>query len=250
MSGLGVDASDYNEYSRNGPLGGAVMTRVHGTFPAVVSAFLSFALLITPAWGAPATGVGTVVSSQQAYLGAAPASVGTTVFNGDRLNTDQFGSVQVRAGAARLLLAGSSNLTWNTEGAVAAATLASGTASFSTADARAFALHVATAVIRPQGDEPTIGNVTVLSPKELVVRCSRGALTVTVEDDSRVIPEGVAYRIVLDTKAADASGNGQPWGQGPPQKAGKSRFMWYLIAFTAVITTFAVSEALESPDRP
>jgi hypothetical protein len=29
------------------------------------------------------------------------------------------------------------------------------------------------------------------------VKCTRGALTITVGDDSRVIPEGSAYRIVL-----------------------------------------------------
>ena len=33
-------------------------------------------------------------------------------------------------------------------------------------------------------------------------------------------------------------------------KAGKSKFIWYAIIFTSLITYWAVHEALESPDRP
>ena len=81
------------------------------------------------------------------------------------------------------------------------ATLLRGTGTFSTSNANAFALNALTAVIKPKSDEPTVGEVTVLSEKQLLVKCSRGALTITVGDDSRVIPEGSAYRIVLDPTA-------------------------------------------------
>ena len=37
---------------------------------------------------------------------------------------------------------------------------------------------------------------------------------------------------------------------GPPIKAAKSKFVWYIVGVTAVVTYFAIREAYESPDRP
>jgi hypothetical protein len=220
-----------------------------------LSAVLTFSLITTSVWGAPATPAALpaamVVSADRAHVGAAVASVGTTVFSGDQLATDALGKVQVRTSAARLLLSASSRATWGAVEDTPAATLTGGTATFSTANSKAFALRVATAVIRPQGEGPAIGNVTVLSPKELVVRCSRGAVNITVEDDSRVIPEGSAYHVVLDpdpSMSADAAA--QPSGPGPPKSSGKSKFIWFAIGAASVVTFFVIRDALESPDRP
>jgi len=188
-------------------------------------------------------------------MGAAAASVGATVFGGDRLSTEQSGSIQVRAGAARLLLSGASSATLAKDDATPAAILTLGSATFSTANSKAFALHVASATIRPNTDQPTIGHVTVLGPKELVVKSTRGSLTVAVEDDVRVVAEGTAYRIVLDSPGAASAPQG-PRGAGgrnyggPPIKAAKSRFIWYAIGITTVLTVWALHEALESADRP
>ena len=219
------------------------------------AALISLGLILTPVWGASSSSaLGTLIYADRAHVGAAPASVGATIFDGDRLSTDQSGSVQMRTGAARLLLSSSSNATLAQDDGMPIATLTSGSVTFSTAASNAFALRVATAVIRAKNDQPTIGQVTVLSPKELVVKSTRGSLTVTVEDDTRSIPEGMAYRIVLDPSASPAEPQPRAAAsrgpQGPPIKAGRSKFIWYAIAVTAAVTFFAISEALESPDRP
>lgn len=220
----------------------------------LVAAFTSLTLLVTPLWAAPSSSLGTIVYADRARVGASEASVGATVFAGDRLTTEKTGSVQVRAGAARLLLSSASSATLAQDDASASATLAFGSATFSTANSKAFALHFGPAVIRPNTDQPTIGQVTVLNAKELVVKSTRGALSIAVEDDLRVIPEGAGYRIVLDpAEAAEPQG---PRGAGtkgygsPPIKAAKSKFIWYAIAVVAVVTYLAVDEAFESPDRP
>jgi len=221
----------------------------------LIAALVSVSLLIAPAWSASPTSLGTVVYADRAHMGAGAASVGATVFGGDRLSTEQSGSVQVRAGAARLLLSGASSATFAKDEATPAAILTLGSATFSTANSKAFALHVASAVIRPNTDQPTIGQVTVLGPKELVVRSTRGSLSIAVEDDVRVIAEGTAYRIVLDSPDTAAAPQG-PRGAGgkryggPPVKAARSRFIWYAIGITTVLTVWALHEALESPDRP
>jgi len=159
----------------------------------------------------------------------------------------------VRAAAARLLLTGESFATLTQEGASPAARLFKGAATFSTANAKAFAVRVSSAVIRPASDQPTIGKVTVLNPKELTVKSVRGPLSVAVDDDVREIPEGMAYHVVLDPNAPIPQG---PRGAGggrngaPPIKAAKSKFIWYVIGVSAVITFFALDEEFESDDRP
>lgn len=214
---------------------------------------LSFTVALSPAWGAGEAPLGTVVSADRAFVGSASASVGTTVYGGDHLRTDELGNVQLRAGAARLHLSPSTTVVLTGASGTPGAILYSGTATFSTANSKAFSLRAAAATFRPQTDMPTIAQVTFVSPKEFVVHTTRGALSVTVEDETQVIPEGNSYRVVLNPEPAP--GPQGPQDQGTykgrrPHKAGSSHFMVIVIAATAVITGFAVSEALESPDRP
>ena len=230
------------------------MARVREGASVALSLLLSISLGAPTVSGSSASGMGMVVYAYQARVGTAAASAGTTIFAGDVLNTEDSGSLQLRAGAARLLLTAKSGLIWSLEDGIPQATLTRGGAVFSTAGARALALKAGSAILRPQTDQPTVGNVTVLGPKELVVRCTRGALTIAVDDDIRVIPEGTAYRIVLGAEAAPRAGEPPPspasWAQNPPVKAGKSKFLWYAIIFTALITSYVASEAFESPSLP
>src|SRR5262245_44394681 len=78
------------------------------TTRALVASLLSLTVLISPLCAVPSATFGTVVFVNRARVGNANASVGATVFSGDSLSTDQVCSVQIRAGAARLLLAGAS----------------------------------------------------------------------------------------------------------------------------------------------
>lgn len=226
-----------------------------------VAAGLALLLVAAPILGAPADMLGTIVTANGASNWGAGVLAGTTVFSGDKLSTSATGSLQVRTAAARLQLAKDSIATIAETDGIPAATLLRGAAVFSTANARAFALNVASAVIRPKNDEPTIGEAAVVGERELLVKCARGALTITVADDSRVIEEGRAYRVVLDpTLANEAQQQPPPRGAGTkpierlPKPAGRSRFLMYEIAtataFVALVTFLAVQEALESPDRP
>jgi hypothetical protein len=226
----------------------------------VLAAVLVLAMGFTPGWSASEPAFGTVVSADGANVGGGKLSAGTTVFGGDRLFTTSTGSVQVRAGAARLLLSGDSAAVLAKEESSPVASLTRGTAVFSTATSKAFAMHVGSMVIRPGTDAPTVAQVTVVGPKQLVVRSTRGAVSVAVDDDVRVIPEGMAYRIVLDPTDAelaaadnadqDPQGVGSGRRAGRPRRAGRNRFVWFAIGVSAIVLGLALSEALESPDRP
>jgi hypothetical protein len=228
----------------------------------VFAAILSAALIATPLWSAPTptpstTALGTIVSAQKAHVGTAEAEVGTTVYGGDRLSTDSSGTVQLRAGAARLLLQNSSAVVVSDDKGAPAARLLAGTATFSTGNAHAFSMLVSQAVITAQTDAPTIGQVTYLSDKELLVRATKGGLVVTVDGESKSIADGSAYRVILDpTEAQGPEGAGGGGSQsskgmgGPPLRAGRDRFIIVAIAVIAGATAFGIYKALESPDRP
>jgi hypothetical protein len=221
-----------------------------------------FGLALSPVWAAPktTTSLGTIVTAEKARVGDSFAEVGTTIFNGDRLATDADGSVQVRAGAARLLLQSSSIATVNDAEGAPSAKLSRGTATFSTGNARAFTLYVSRAAIRAQSDDPTIGQATYLSEKDLLVVSKRGALLITVDGETQLIPDGTAYHVLLDPTPAQGpegagahkdTDKGKNKGMnGPPLRAGRNYFTITAVGITAIVTGFAISEAFESPNRP
>jgi hypothetical protein len=142
---------------------------------------------------------------------------------------------------------------WGTEDGTVAATLKNGTAIFSTANARSFMLHASNAVIRANGDGPTVGSVSLVNSKELKVSCSRGTLAITVDDDTKTVAEGMAYRVVLDPDSvADDNTSQTNWPGGPkrPKKAGKDRFLLFVIFGFGTATAIALYYALESPNSP
>jgi hypothetical protein len=223
------------------------------------AAIVLVSLTVIPACANKAPSVaplGTVIAAEHAHVGQSVADVGTTVYGGDRLSTEGQGTIQVRAGAARLLLLSSTVAEVNDEEGTPSAKLLMGTATFSTGNAHAFTLYASKASVRANTDAPTIGQVVYVSDKELVVVAKRGSLVVMVGDDTQVVNEGTAYRVLLDPVAAETqepSGAGTP-SQGPrskggPLKAGRSRFLIVSTAFIAAATTFAILEACESPSR-
>ena len=225
----------------------------------VFAAIVSVSLTAIPACAhttPSAAPLGIVIVAERAHVGQSVADVGTTVYGGDRLSTEGQGTIQVRAGAARLLLLNSTVAEVNEEEGAPSAKLLMGTATFSTGNAHAFTLYASKASVRANTDAPTIGQVVYVSDKELVVVAKRGSLVVTVGDDTQVVNEGTAYRVLLDPVAETREPPGAgtpsqgPMGKGGPLKAGRSRFLIVSTAFIAAATTFAILEACESPDRP
>jgi len=200
---------------------------------ALGAAVLAFSLVSIPLLGATTPNVaplGTIIAADRGHVGSAVADVGTTVYAGDKLSADNPGSVPLRAGAARFLLQSAAVAEVNTTDGAPSANLLLGTATFSTGNAHAFTLFASTATIRAQTDVPTIGQITFLNPKELVVTARRGGLTVTVADETQIVKEDESFRVLLDSSdahepAGAGSGNQGPRQGGGPLKAGRSGFL-------------------------
>lgn len=200
--------------------------------------------------------LGTVMLAQKSYIGAANASAGSTVFDGDKLSTESTGVIQIFTKAARLQLVRSGAAQLSDTQGIPTATLLRGVAVFSTANAKAFLLRASIAEIRAENDAPTVGQVWMVSPKELRVQSMRGTLAVTVDGVTKLIPEATAYRVILDPEAPppeppqEAEGAGAKKRKNPVLIPARSRVVYTVTVAIGAVTFFAVHEALESPDRP
>jgi hypothetical protein len=90
------------------------------------------------------------------------------------------------------------------------AVLNNGTVVVSSAAGQTFELAADGAVIRPASAQPASAQITMVSPKELLLTGTRGTLTVTMGDEVKSIEAGNSYRMEVD---AGDSGPG-PAGQG------------------------------------
>jgi len=98
--------------------------------------------------------LGAIVYAEHAHLGAGVLPQAPLFSQATSCTPNQ--KAASRFASARLLLSGSSSATLTQEKDGLAAILTTGSAIFSTANSKAFAIHVAAAVTRPCTDLPTI----------------------------------------------------------------------------------------------
>jgi hypothetical protein len=213
---------------------------------------MTLAFLLTgfsmPARPAGIAALGVVTQASAAHYNASSVSTGATVYDGDRLSTEAEGLLQVRAPSALVYLPGQSGVTLHGLANGTQAELRNGSLVFSTSRAAAMEVLADEAFIRPAADGPTIAQVTVLGPKELMLTARRGALQFSYRDETAKIAEGTSCRILLDPSAAA----GPPFPQQQPVSPAHEnrKFKIVVIVLVGWITEWAVHEALESPDRP
>ena len=209
-----------------------------------------------PIAGAAPGAIGTITSASSAHIGAAAASTGTTVFGGDHLSTEKFGSVQIRAGAARLLLSGASSAALGQNEGTPSARLLSGTAVFSTANAKAFVLNAATAEI-PAAKQSADGCASDLRQREGIASAQHAGIALDHggrRDADRAGSDGVPGDLGSGflLRGGECAGSARVGIReaARPLKAGKSHFLLLAIIVVSVATGVVLYEALQSPDRP
>jgi len=197
--------------------------------------------------------LGVVTQSAGANINSSGVSAGATVFDGDYFTTTATGLVRVRAGAAQFYLAGHSNLKLHAASGGTLAQLVAGTLVFSSVKIDAMDVEVAQAHIRPASDQPTVAQISVAGPKEIDIRATRGPLHFSYKGESKIIPEGSAYRFVLDPpEDALFPASGAFPGKQLPGPSGREnrKFLYFIIGASAAATFIAIDEALESPSKP
>lgn len=210
-----------------------------------VGQLLAFAAGVSP--------IGVVTQALRANLASASVSAGATVYDGDSFTTASDGLLRVRAGAAQFYLPGQSAMKLHSVPGGTIASLTSGRIVFSSAKAAAMDIEFAQAHIRPSSDQPTVAQISAVSPRELEVRAQRGALQFSYKGETEVIPEGSSYRILLDPTDEEASAAAPAFpDQGGPKQGRKRRkaFIIFLSVVGGIVLPLIIHEALESPDKP
>jgi len=185
---------------------------------------------------------GVILQSSSARLNTVDASVGTTLYDGDRLETQDKGVLSVRSGQVQLALSEDSLLWMNHENSILTPTLERGTVTFRAETGEGVEIRADDVRVRPHAPVLTVGQVT-LEKCDVLVTALTQSLEVTAGKETKILEEGKSYRVTR----VNACGAAQ---YHAPIVGGQSRF--YLVA-AAVITGISIwttHKGIESPDRP
>lgn len=198
---------------------------------------LVFLLAGMPLFG-QSVSLGVVTQVTLGRLNNSAASVGTTVYSGDRLSTDIGGALGIRSGSAQLALSEDSAILISQDESILTAVLQRGSVSF-TVEGGALRLVASDVRVRPQSSAPTVGQMT-LEKCAVVVTSRAQALEVTAGSETKVVEAGQSYRVSID---------GDCGKRKLPLAAGVSRFD--LIPVVAGgIAIWTLHKVFVSPDRP
>ena len=205
-----------------------------------LATILVFLLAGIPVFGQSAS-LGVVTQSSLGHLNSAIASVGSTIYNGDRLSTEAGGTLGVRFGAVQLVLPENSAIFVGQEGPTFTAAPQQGSVAFNVESGGVLRLTAADVRVRPQFSALTVGQMT-LENCAVVVASRTQALEVTAGKETKIVEAGKSYRVSLDTGCGTQTSRG-------PLPAAHSRFLLIPIIVGGPIVP-AILEAFESPDRP
>jgi hypothetical protein len=196
-----------------------------------------------------------ITHAERAHVGESAASEGSTIYQGDRLSTESGGLMRISSSGLALQLEAQSTLVLrhpaNPE-ARTTAELASGTLVFSAARTGNIIVMADDALIRPATKGPAIAHIRVVSRRELRIYAQRGALDFSYHGESATIPEGAAYRVLLDPSEAEARVSTEPDQdkKSPTRKPHLGKFVFIAVGVALGIGIPLLMHALESPDRP
>ena len=199
------------------------------------------------------TPLGILTQAYDAHLNEAAAFPGLSVFEGEDISTEAEGRLGVRVGRTTVVLAGSSGATLHGIDGGTHVDLTAGTISFSSTENGIVEIHAEEAFLRPEKNQLTQAEVTILAPGVLQIRARRGDLAFRYREEFQVLPKGATYRIYLDSPA-------EPQGTAisGEQKSHRLRKVSYFVVGTAGggLTAWGALEfthsgtGIESPAKP
>jgi hypothetical protein len=202
-----------------------------------LSCLLSGAAL--PAQTAPA---GVVLQSASARLNTTDAAIGSTIFDGDRMETQEKGALSLRSGQVQLALSELSTVWMNHENLILTPTLQRGTVTFRAETGTGVEIRADDVRVRPHSPVLTVGQVT-LQDCDILVTALTQSLEVTAGKESKLLEEGKTYRVVRKGACGAALSH-------PALAVGQSRFFIVPAVIGGGILIWGIHKGLESPDRP
>ena len=192
-----------------------------------------------PGQTAPA---GVVLQSASARLNTTDAAIGTTIFDGDRMETQEKGALSLRSDQVQLTLSEQSTVWMNHENLILTPTLQRGTVTFRAENGTGVEIKADDVRVRPHSPVLTVGEVTLQDCNVLVTARTQD-LEVTAGKETKILEEGKTYRVVRKGACGAAQYH-------PPAAVGQSRFFLLPVAVAVPIIIGTIVKGLESPDRP
>lgn len=215
--------------------------------------FLIVGLLNLPAFAAQEKALGVVIQSQIARLGNSSLTIGTSVYPGDALWTDVGGTLRVKVNSGQIYLLASSGVTLGQLDGWVQGTVTRGTAGFSATYADRLELVVPQGALRPAEGQSAYGQVTILSPTDVVVSAYRGALILDNAGEVHVIGAGSSYRVtILPEDPQKPEGAATPEYPETKMKYPKRRHLaltLIMLAGAGIGSYFLYDEYTESPSK-
>jgi hypothetical protein len=204
----------------------------------VLIAILIAGLLNIPAYAADEKPLGLVTQAENAHIGNAKVSIGTTIFPGDTIATEAGGTLRLNFGSSQLYLlsASSATLSQNASATMVHAMVGHGTVGFSSTGTDHIELEIPQGILRAANSEPAYGQVTVVGPLEVIISTYRGTLSLDHDGEVRDIPAGRSYRVTMELEPAVAAAQPQaPAGVGGSNKRALNTpaLVWAIVAVGA-----------------
>jgi hypothetical protein len=222
---------------------------VHRLLTAVSVATLLFLFTQVPALAgsasSPSVPLGVVVSAESSNLGAGVTTSGATIYDGDHLRTQENSTLRIRLGSGQMVLRQSTRADVHAFPNGYSASLAEGTVVVSSPEGQTFQLIADGATIRPANSQATSGQISMISPTELILTGIRGTLEVSMGDEVKTVEAGSSYRLEVEPEDAEPV----PAGQSP-HPTGRNRFIFILIPLIAAVAGIIIWRALVSPTVP
>jgi hypothetical protein len=209
---------------------------------------LSAALIGIPAMAMPASPasapLGVILQADRAHVGADITTGGATIYEGDRLETQDDGTLRARLGVSQMYLRASTAAVVHGLSNGFSASLMRGTVVVSSPEGQTFQLLASGVTIRPVGTQAVTAQVTLVSANELLLTSNRGAIEVSMGDEVKTIEAGSSYRMEVQPEDPGPQGS----GTGPQHTGRRRRLAFFLLGGAiAAGTGIAVWRALESP---
>jgi hypothetical protein len=212
-------------------------------------------LMAFPGFGANEKPLGLVVQAESAQVSNAKVVIGTTVYPGDKVETDAGGALRLRMGTSQLYLLASSSATLGQRSDSLFAEVSRGTVGFSSNGSDQLELEVPQGIIRASNGQSAYGQVTIVNPQEIIVSAFHGSLVLDNDGELHTIPEGKSYRVTMDLEAAEppapaAAANRDDADNTPAKRRRKKLAFIILFAGLGALASWGIwNELSESPSN-
>jgi hypothetical protein len=192
---------------------------------------------------APVASVGIVLQANNAALNGSPAVNSATISDGTTLSTNNSGALRAQFGSSQIYLFPNSNVSVSHTADGFSAALASGTVLLSSADGDTFSVLADGATVQPAAHQPSLAQITWVSPTELLLTSRRGDLQVTMGSETQTVNEGSSYRMMIAPASQPAASPASP----AMSSGAVNTFYLVSILVLAAGTGVALWRAFESP---